>query len=56
MLLVASKCRNTVILTVLTNTSSRKVFHDYIALQWSKKVDYGSIIGQKNGRIIDHEN
>ena len=24
--------------------------------QWSKKVDFGSIIGQKNGRIINREN
>ena len=28
----------------------------YIGQQWSKKVDYGSIIGRKNGWIIDHQN
>ena len=27
-----------------------------VSWQWSKKVDYGSIIGLKNGWIIDHEN
>ena len=28
----------------------------YTGQQWSKKVDYGLMIGWKNGRIIDHEN
>ena len=47
---VDSKCRNTVILTTLTYTSTRTLFHDIA----NRGIDYGSIIARKNGQLIDH--
>ena len=48
--LVDSKHRNTVIPTTSTYTSSRNVLHDIT----NNGIDYGLIIAQKNGRLIDH--
>ena len=50
MFLVDFKCRNTVILTPLTYTSSWNAFHDLT----NNGNDYGSIITRKNGRFIYH--
>ena len=49
MLLVDSKCRNTVILIVLTNNSSRKVFHDILPYSGVEK----SIMGRSSVGKMD---
>ena len=49
MFLVGSKCRNTVILTGLTNTSSQKVFRDIMPYSRVKK----SIMGRSSVGKMD---
>ena len=49
MFLVGSKCRNTVILTGMTNTSSRKVFHAILPYSAVKK----SIMSQSSVGKMD---
>ena len=49
MLSVGSKCRNTIILNGLTNTSSRKVFHDILPYSGVKK----SIMGRSSVGKMD---
>ena len=48
--LVDSKCRNIIIPTASTYTSSGHVFHDTT----NNGIDNGLIITQKNGRLINH--
>ena len=55
-LLVGSKCRKHCYSYRIDKYFIPESVSWYIFLQWSKKVDYGSIIGRKIGRIIDHEN
>ena len=50
MFLVDSKPRNTVIPTALTYTSSWNVFYNIT----NYGIDYGLIITQKNGQLINH--
>ena len=49
MLLVDSKCRNTVILTGMKHNSSQKVFHDILANSGVKK----SIMGRSSVGKMD---